>query len=90
MYALPIMIKFRRNAFEARREKRMAGISKASSEGKYKGRQSYSPEDFPNFRELYQDYMYREIGKGEFAEKLGVSRPTLDKLIEMFTEGKNK
>lgn len=86
LYALPMMNKFRRNAFKARREKRMEGISRASSEGKYKGRQSYTPDDFPNFRDLYQEYMFREIGKGEFAEKLGVSRPTLDRLIEMFTE----
>ncbi len=86
LFALPMMQKFRRNAFKARQEKRMEGISRASAEGKYKGRQSYNPNDFPNFRELYESYMYREIGKGEFAEKLGVSRPTLDKLIEAYTE----
>ena len=77
---LETMLLFRRNAFNARRQSRQAGIARAAAEGKYKGRQAYSVDDFPNFRELYDQYMYREIGKGEFAEKLGVSRPTLDKL----------
>lgn len=82
---LGTMLLFRRNAFEARRSRRQAGIARAAAEGKYKGRQAYSVDDFPNFRELYDQYMYREIGKGEFAEKLGVSRPTLDKLLQDFT-----
>ena len=87
---LPLMHKFRRAAFLSRRKNVLAGIEKAASEGKYKGRQAYNPEDFPNFRELYNSYMYREISKGEFANKLGVSRPTLDKLIEDFTTRKDK
>ena len=82
---LGTMILFRRNAFNARRRNRQAGIAKAAAEGKYKGRQAYSVDDFPNFGELYDQYMYREIGKGEFAEKLGVSRPTLDKLLQDYT-----
>ena len=82
---LPMMHKFRRNAFKAKRDSRLAGIEKAAAEGKYKGRKSYSPNDFPNFVELYNQYMFREIGKGEFAEKLGVSRPTLDKLLMDYT-----
>lgn len=86
--ALPTMHKFRRNAFAARRKNREAGIARAAAEGKYKGRQAYSISDFPNFRNLYDQYMYREISKGEFAEKLGVSRPTLDKLLQEFTASK--
>lgn len=82
---LGTMTLFRRNAFAARRRNRQAGIARAAAEGKYKGRQAYSVDDFPNFRELYDQYMYREIGKGDFAEKLGVSRPTLDKLLQDFT-----
>lgn len=87
---LGTMLKFRRNAFEARRKTRLEGIARAVAEGKYKGRQAYSVDDFPNFRELYDQYMYREIGKGEFAEKLGVSRPTLDKLLQDFTTQQGK
>ena len=88
--ALPMMHKFRRNAFKAKRKNRLAGIEKAAAEGKYKGRQSYSPNDFPEFGNLFNKYMMREIGKGEFAEKLGVSRPTLDKLLDDFTKKKGE
>lgn len=86
--AFPIMNKFRISATEARSLQQKEGIAKAVAEGKYKGRQAYSPSDFPNFRELYEQYMYREIGKGTFADKLGVSRPTLERLIEEFTKKK--
>ena len=86
--SLPFMHKFRKNSFNAIRKNRIKGIKKAAEEGKYKGRQAYSIENFPNFRELYKQYMYREIGKGEFADKFGVSRPTLDKLIKEFTTTK--
>lgn len=86
--SLPLMEKFRKNSFEAKREKRRAGIEKAVAEGKYTGRKAYDINDFPNFNELYNSYMFREIGKGEFAEKLGVSRPTLDRLIDEFTRKK--
>ena len=88
--ALPTMHKFRRNAFRARRKNREAGIARAAAEGKYKGRQAYSISDFPNFRSLYEQYMYRELSKGEFAKKLGVSRPTLDKLLQEFTAKKER
>ena len=37
------------------------------------------------FRELYDEYMYREIGEREFAEKLGVDRETLRAAIAEFT-----
>jgi len=86
--ALPTMHKFRKNSYKARRKNRQAGIQRAAAQGKYKGRQAYSPEDFPNFRKLYDKYMFRKIGKGEFAKELGVSRPTLDRLLEKFTAPK--
>ena len=88
--SLPMMHKFRRNAFKAKRKNRIAGIEKAAAEGKYKGRKSLSPADFPEFGNLFNSYMMREIGKGEFAEKLGVSRPTLDKLLDDFTKKKGE
>lgn len=88
--ALPMMQKFRRNAFETKRENRLAGIRKAAAEGKYKGRKSLSIEDFPEFGNLFNLYMLREIGKGQFAERLGVSRPTLDKLLDDFTKRKGE
>lgn len=45
----------------------------------YKGRK---PVDFPDFDKHYQRYLRREINKVELAKELGVSRPTLDKLIK--------
>lgn len=86
--SLPMMHKFRRNAFKAKRKSRLAGIEKAAAEGKYKGRKSLDIKDFPEFGNLYNQYMMREISKGEFAEKIGVSRPTLDKLLDDFTKPK--
>ena len=86
--AIPFMLKFRRDSFQAKKVARISGIKRAAKEGKYKGRQALTLEQFPNFRELYNSYMYREIGKAEFAEKLGVSRPTLDRLLDEFTKKK--
>lgn len=88
--ALPMMLDFRRTAFQAKRARQIAGIQKAAGEGKYKGRQAYSPSDFPEFTELYRKYMFREIGKKEFAEQLNVSRPTLDRMLEDFTRKKGE
>lgn len=38
-----------------------------------------NPDGFNN---LYQQYQNRKITKKQFAEKLGVSRPTLDKRLK--------
>lgn len=86
--ALPLMHKFRKNSFKARKANQIEGLAKAEAEGRFRGRKSYSPKDFPGFSELYNKYMFREIGKKEFAEILGVSRPTLDKLLDDFTTKK--
>ncbi len=45
----------------------------------YKGRK---PKDIPDFDVHYQRYQSREINKVQLAKELGVSRPTLDKLIK--------
>lgn len=44
----------------------------------YKGRKAV---DIPDFDRHYQRYLKREINKVQLAKELGVSRPTLDKLI---------
>lgn len=64
----------RLNLLERQRE----GIAIAKRQGKYKGRKPFSTDKFP---ELYNKYIGREINKTEFARLLGVSRPTLNKLI---------
>ena len=70
----------RANLLERQRE----GIAIAKQQGKFKGRKpvNITKSDFDN---LYQAYLKREINKGEFAKRLGISRPTLDKLLAEHT-----
>lgn len=69
----------RENLLERQRE----GIAIAKSRGKYKGRKAVQIE---NFEEYYNRYRQREISKQALAKKLGISRPTLDKLIHSHEE----
>lgn len=62
-------------------ERQREGIAVAKKEGKYKGRQVKAIED-SLFAECYDEYKSRKINKRQFAEKLNVSRPTLDKLLK--------
>ena len=64
----------RANILERRRE----GIELAKQRGVYKGRKPIEVEDFG---EYYEQYMRRVYTKKELAEELGISRPTLDRLI---------
>ena len=64
----------RTNLLERQRE----GIAIAKAEGKYKGRK---PVAVAGFEKQYQRYQQREISKSGLARELGISRPTLDKLI---------
>lgn len=61
-------------------ERQKEGIAVAKAEGKYKGRKEINI-DSNTFDVMYNKYMNREINKTELAKQLGVSRPTLDKLI---------
>ncbi|MBQ3295516.1 MAG: recombinase family protein [Erysipelotrichaceae bacterium] len=79
--SLAIMDAFQANSTSEQTYKRMPGIEKAKKEGKYKGKKSYSYKDYPLFTRLYKEYTSRIINKEEFAKRLGISRPTLDKLI---------
>lgn len=64
----------RANILERQRE----GIELAKQRGVYKGRKAIQVEDFG---EYYEQYMSRIYTKKELAEELGISRPTLDRLI---------
>lgn len=66
----------RQNLLERQRE----GIEIAKRQGKFKGRKEIKISD-EVFKEHYNRYMQREINKTELAKVLGISRPTLDKLI---------
>lgn len=62
-------------------ERQKEGIALAKERGVYKGRKEISiPED--TWQGLYDQYMHRQITKKEFAERLKISRPTLDKIIK--------
>lgn len=65
----------RENMLERQRE----GIAIAKENGKYKGRKAV---DIKGFEEHYDRYLKREVSKVQLAKELGISRPTLDKLIE--------
>ena len=71
----------RTNLLERQRE----GIAIAKANGKYKGRKPVSVEDFEAH---YQRYQHREISKSGLASELGISRPTLDKLIAEYKNPK--
>ena len=58
-----------------------------SKDGRYESKKRYSKGKnvdwtlYPGFDELYERLKEKAITKVEFASKLGVSRPTLDKLV---------
>ena len=65
----------RENLLERQRE----GIAIAQREGKYSGRKKL---ELQNFDKYYEMYLNREISKIELAEKLKISRPTLDRHLK--------
>lgn len=67
----------RLNLLERQRE----GVAIAKQEGKFKGRKAVEVDEAV-FNKLLNDYQQRKINKVQFAEQLGVSRPTLDKLLK--------
>ena len=67
----------RQNLLERQRE----GIAIAKREGKFKGGQ-VKRIDEEAFNAAYSRYKLRKITKKDLAAELGVSRPTLDKLLK--------
>ena len=65
----------RTNLLERQRE----GIAVAKRNGVYKGRKAIAID---NFKSYYLKYKQREYTKSALARELGISRPTLDKLIK--------
>ena len=59
-------------------ERQREGIAIAKAQGKFKGRKEVKADDF---NAQYQRYLNRELNKAQLAKTLGISRPTLDKLI---------
>lgn len=69
----------RTNLLERQRE----GIAIAKRNGVYQGRK---PISIPDFEFHYSRYQNREITKVQLAKELGISRPTLYKLISQIQE----
>lgn len=66
----------RENLLERQRE----GISIAKKKGVYKGRKPITFTD-KEFSTAYEEYLSRKITKTALAEKLNITRPTLDKIL---------
>ena len=64
-------------------ERQKEGIAIAKRKGIYKGRKAVS---IPDFKAYYNRYLQREISKSELAKELQISRPTLDKQINLYLE----
>ena len=69
--------KFKENSLKARTKMRNPKVY----------RELYHLSDFPNFYSLYNSYMNREITKTKFAETLGISTTTLNRLISQWERG---
>ncbi len=71
------------NEFERQNllERQKEGIAIAKEQGKFKGGQVKAIDD-QLFNETYEEYKNRKISKKEMADKLKISRPTLDKLLK--------
>ena len=69
----------RANILERQRE----GIEIAKREGKYVGRQP-AKVNKELFETSYEQYITRKLNKIQFAAKINVTRPTLDKLIKAY------
>ena len=67
----------RTNTLERQRE----GIAIAKREGRFKGGQPKAYDE-EKFEILYRKYMNREITKTEMAKRLGLSRPTITRIID--------
>ena len=73
----------RQNLLDRQRE----GIAIAKRNGIYKGRKKVAiPDTFPA---LYGRYSRRELNKGQLAEALHVTRPTLERMIREHLSAKN-
>lgn len=59
-------------------ERQAEGIAIAHEKGIYKGRKAV---EIDNFSSHYERYITRKVSKKELAEELGISRPTLDRVI---------
>lgn len=65
-------------------ERQREGIAIAKREGKYKGRKKVEVQ---NISYYYDRYMNRQVSKSQIAKELNISRNTLNRLFEEYTNG---
>lgn len=83
--AIGILQRYNRSRSKERITRQREGMERAKTEGTYNkpGRKSVSIEDFEDFETFYDQFENYDLSKLEFARRLGISRPTLDKLINL-------
>lgn len=74
---------------ESIRQRQKEGIAIAKAAGKYRGGQK-KKVDMELFSRLLERFQKNELNKSQFAEKLGISRPTLNKLLDEHAEKAKK
>lgn len=62
-------------------DRQAEGIAIAKREGRYKGGHPKKIDE-KKYAAAYADYMNRRISKVKFAKQIGVSRPTLDRILK--------
>ena len=65
-------------------KRRQYGIKQAQKNGTHIGKRKLEFNSFTNFTKYYEQWKNQEITKVQFATKLKISRPTLDKLIKEY------
>ena len=68
-----------KRAMQHQRQARLKGIRQAQEEGRFARKVDIEDE---NFKRLYESWHKTNITKTEFARQLGITRPTLDKLLQ--------
>lgn len=87
-FTLPVLaavVQFENDNFH---ERKMHGIAIAKGKGKYTGRTPIAITK--EFIAQYEEYTNKKMTKKQLAEQLMISRPTLDKLINEYTESKKQ
>lgn len=74
---------------ESIRQRQKEGIAIAKAAGKYHGGQK-KKIDMLLFSQLLESFQKNELNKSQFAENLGVSRPTLNRLLDEHAEKSEK
>ena len=65
------------------RKRQAEGIAIAKKAGKYKGKPPLKIDE-DKLRKLFDEYKVRKITKVKMAKELGISRPTLNRVLDRY------